>query len=111
MIKITQGDTAVLNFTATDGQGAPIDLTGASFTTTMVGLDGAIVSFPNNQHVANPDQVNFRGQFTLTLSIDDTMQLRPNNFKDVVTQIVQSASTIYYHGNNILSVLVPIPLT
>jgi hypothetical protein len=104
MIKFTQGDQVTLNFTATDGLGNPIDLTGATFTTLMRGLQGATISFPNSQHTANPDQINFRGQFTLDLASSDTQSIPNGINKEIVTEIVIGGATIAYRGENILTV-------
>lgn len=109
MIKITQGDTATLNFTAEDGNGNPIDLTSAVFTTSVRGLQGAEISFPNSQHTANPDQINFRGQFSLALASSDTASIPNGINKEVVTEIVIGATTIFYRGENILTVYLQIP--
>jgi hypothetical protein len=110
MITFTQGDTAILNLTAQDGDGNPIDITGATFTTSMVGAGGAIVEFPNSQHTANPDQVNFTGQFTLSLSDTDTPLVNIGFPKDILTLIVIGSSVIYYRGSGILAVQPPVPL-
>lgn len=110
MISFTQGDTAVLNLTATDGAGNPIDLTGASFTTYFRDAQGAAIAFPNGQHTANPDQVGFRGQFTLALAIPDTQSIPAGIDKEIISQIVIGAATIYYRGPAICNVLGPIPI-
>jgi hypothetical protein len=111
MIEFTQGDTAVLNLTATDGNNVPIDLTGAVLTTTFRGQDGAVISFPNGQHTVNPDQLNFRGQFTLALTAINTAAVPVGKNKEIVTKVVLGATTIYYHGPGLLNVLPAIPVT
>lgn len=111
MIQFTQGDTALLSLTATDGQGNPVDLTGAVFTTLIKGPNGqAIISFPNSQHTANPDQVGSRGKFVLALSTSGTASCGLGTDKEIITKIVISASTTYFRGVNILEVFPPIPL-
>jgi hypothetical protein len=111
MIEFTQGDTATLDLTATNGNGTPVDLTAAVFTTSFRGTDGVVISFPNSQHTANPDQVNFKGQFSLALSSADTDSVPVGKNKEIVTKIVQGLSTIYYHGPSALNVLNKIPMT
>lgn len=116
MIQFTQGDAVVLNLQAQDGNGNPINLTGAVITTMMVGPGGVIVSFPNSQHTVNPDQVNFEGDFTLTLANTDTQLVDiggpPLNSapKDILSYIVIGSTPIYYRGQGILTVLPPVPL-
>lgn len=109
MISFTQGDTALLTLTATDGSGNPIDLTGATFTTQIKGPNGIIVSFPNSQHTILNQTTNL-GQFTLALSTLNTAACGLGSNKEILTQIVQGASTIFYHGGAILAVLPPVPL-
>jgi hypothetical protein len=112
VIKITQGDTAVLNLTATNGQGALVNLTGAVFTTQIKAADGTVKSFPNSQHTANPDQSGSgKGKFTLSLTIIDTDALAVGSNHEIVTKIVQGLSTIYYHGRNQLTVYQKTPAT
>lgn len=105
MIRFTQGDTVVLNLTANDGNGNPITLTGATFTTYIRGANGVNITFPNSQHTANADQVNFKGQFTLSLSSTDTGNIPIGINKEIVTVITLSASPVAYRGPNILTVM------
>lgn len=107
MIQFTQGDTAVLNLTAEDGEGNAVDITGATFTTLVRGPGGVTASFPNSQH-AIVDAEN--GQFTLTLSANDTTACGAGSGKDVLTQLVQGGSSIYYRGIGILTVYPPVPV-
>lgn len=109
-INFTQGDTALLNLTAIDGNQNPIDLTGATFTTLINGSNGIVISFPNSQHTANPDQVNSMGQYVLALSTSDTASCGLGNHKEIITQIVIGATTVYYRGFNTLQVYPPVPL-
>lgn len=111
MLKITQGDTADFNLTATLGDGTPFDLTGAVFTSFFRGPQGGVVSFPNSQHTANPDQVLFRGQFILSLSTDDTSSIPLGAHKELITRVVQESSVVYFHGPNLVTVLSEIPDT
>lgn len=107
---ITQGDTVTFQFTATNGEGQPFDLTGATLTTYVRGSDGEAISFPNSQHTINPDQVFHKGEFTLALTTDDTNGIPLGIYKEVVTKVVQSSSTIYFRGKNILTVYPKIPI-
>lgn len=110
MIKFTQGDTVSLKLTATDGQGNPIDLTGATFSTTMRGFDGAVITFPNSQHTADPDQINNKGQFVLALSSTDTNNVPAGINKEIITLITIGLTQINYRGPNILTVVTAIPV-
>ena len=66
----TQGDYAVLNLTATDGNGNPVNLTGASFSTAILGPNGTSpVVFGNGQH-AIVSAVS--GTFTHNIATTDT---------------------------------------
>jgi hypothetical protein len=110
-IFLTQGDVATLHLKAVDVNGMPVDLSGASFTTYINGENGqAVQSFLNIQHTANPDQVNFRGDYTLALSSIDTSGLGLGSHKEVLTSVVVGGTTIYFRGYNILGVLPPVPL-
>ena len=105
----TQGDQVVLNLTALQS-GVPVDLTSAVFSTQIRGPNQTIVTFGNSQHTANPDQTNFKGKFTLSLSSTDTASLLPYSGLEILTQILIAGSNpIYFHGFNILTVLQNIP--
>lgn len=110
MINITQGDQANLQLTATDGMGNPIDLTGASFVSLLRGSNGATISYANSQHTANPDQVNFKGQYLLALSPSDTNNIPVGVNKELLTQITQGGNPIFYRGPNLVNVRAPIPV-
>lgn len=103
MLRITQGDTVVFNLTAKNA-GATVDLTGAVFTTTIRGPGGLIRTFANGQHTANPNQTTHKGEFTLTLSALDTASLPVWAGLEILTKIVISAATVYFHGADILTV-------
>ena len=106
-ISFTQSDTAILNLTATDGNGNPVNLTGATFTTLIKGPNGVNVSFPNSQH-AITDAPN--GQFTLSLATGDTASCGLGRNKDIITQIIIGVSMVYFRGIGILTVNPPVPL-
>lgn len=108
-IQFSQGDNAILQLTAQDGNGNPIDLTGASFSTQICEQNGSgLATFGNSQHTII-DAVN--GRYTLTLSQSDTLSCGIGPNKDIVTQITQSGLPIYFHGNGILQVLANVPLS
>lgn len=111
MLKITQGDTVVFNFTAKTAGGTPVTLTGASFQTQMKSEDGDVVTFGNSKHTANPNQVTNKGKFTLTLTAEDSASIGEGANKDIVTKITIGSQIIYYHGNGILTVLPQEPVT
>lgn len=110
-ITISQGDTAELELLATTGPDEiPFDLTGATLTTFIRGPIGAVVSFPNSQHTINSNQSTNRGQFSLSLSSDDTEELAIGPYREIITEVVQSSSTIYFHGFGVLTVLPNVPV-
>lgn len=108
-LKITQGDTATLRLIATDGNGNRVDLTGATLTSEVRGVNGLPIFYPNSQHTIDPDQIFHKGEFDLALSILDTTAIPEGEDKGINTEIVIGPSTIYYHGDGILNVLSSIP--
>lgn len=110
MLSFSQGDTAVLNLTITDGVGTPIVLQDdAVLTTKIKGPRGIIAVFPNSQHTIL-DQNLFPGKFTLALSTSDTTECGVGDAKDVITEVQQNAGTVYFHGTSILNVFTNYPL-
>lgn len=111
MIYFTQGDGPInINLTASLGDGTPVDLTGATFSTQMRGVGNTIVTFANSQHTANPDQVNHKGQFILTLQSIDTPTIGVGFNKNIVTQITIDGATVAYRGNCEVTVFPTPPL-
>jgi hypothetical protein len=104
MIKITQGDTALLTFTAKNGEGVAVDLTGAVFSTEVVGKDNEIVNIPNASHTVDPDQVTNTGKFVVSLTAAETAAFSAEDGKEIVTEITQGGSVINYRAANILTV-------
>ncbi len=110
MLRITQGDgSVVFNFTAVNNS-LPVDLTGATFQTQVRGPGGTLVTFPNNQHVANPDQTTNKGKFTLTLSAANTAAISVAEGHEVVTKITISGVIIFFHGRDLLTVDANVPV-
>lgn len=106
----SQNDNVVLTLIATDTQGNPVTLTGATFSTQILGPNNTgAVTFPNAQHTANADQVNFKGYFTLTLGTADTGACAIGENKDIVTAITISGNVASYQGLSILEVLPNVP--
>lgn len=109
-MQFSQGDNAILTLTAQDGNGNAINLTGATFSTQILGANGStlpIAVFGNSQHtITNSAQ----GIFTLTLSATDTANCGLGTNKEVVTAITQSGNVIYFHGPNVLTVLPNVPI-
>lgn len=101
MIQFTQGDTAILNLTATDGDGNPINIAGASFVSYIKGTNGVVVSFPNSQHSIVSSA---SGQYDLALASGDTASCGLGNNKDVLTVITIGSSIVCYRGQGILKV-------
>lgn len=107
---ITIGDSVDFQFLAVTGLGVPFDLTGATFTTFIRGPLGTVVEFDNSAHTIAVNQVTNRGQFALALTEEDTEMLAPGADREVITQVVQGESTIYFHGVNLLNILVNVPV-
>ena len=107
-LSFTQGNNPVnLNLVATDGNGNPVDITGASFTTQILGPLGAIVSIPNSQHTITNGPA---GAYTvaLTLAQSQACNIGPN--KDILLTAVQGSQTTTYRGQGILTVYPPVPV-
>lgn len=107
-ITITQGDAPTLTLYATDGNGNPVNLTGATFSTQILGPNGVgPVTFGNAQHaIVNAAD----GEFTLTLAASDTPNLGIGANKDILTQITIAGVSTYYWGRGILQVMPSTPL-
>lgn len=109
-LQITQGDTAVFNLVATLGPTASLfDLTAATFVTSITNADGTVATIPNGQHTANPDQVGAKGQFTLSLTSAQTLLLKTDKKKEIITQVTQGVNVAYFHGPQLLTVVQNIP--
>lgn len=105
MLIFTQGDDVLLNLKATNSDGVPVNLTGATFSTSVRGLDNIVVTFPNSQHTANPDQSAHRGEFTLSLSTTDTDSIKAGMSQEIVTKVTIAGKVVYFHGANQMTVL------
>lgn len=109
-IEFTQGDTVALSLIATDDAGNPVDLTGASLSTQILGPNGVgSVTFPNGQHTLG-DQTTNPGTFVLDLSTVNTAACNEGDGKQIITQAVISGVITYFRGINLLSVNVNVPL-
>lgn len=107
---VTQGDTVTFNLTASSGDGVLHDLTGATFSTKIIGNGGVVQTFANAKHAAAADQTADRGEFTLTLSASDTASLGVGKDKEIVTIVTQGSNVVYFHARKILDVLPADPI-
>lgn len=94
MIKITQGDYAILNFSLKSGESAAFDLTGATFETKIIGSDDAVDTFNNAHHAIVSASA---GTMTLTLSEAETAALKVGT-RQVKMKVTQSAHDKFFHG-------------
>lgn len=109
-IQFTQGDTITLPLIATDQFGNPINLTGASLSTQILGANSiGPVTFPNAQHTLANQSTN-PGQFSLALAAADTANCGEGANKQIITQASISGAITYYPGINILTVYPSVPL-
>lgn len=106
-VNFTQGDNAILQLTAVDAAGNPVNIAGATFSTQMLGVQGQPVTFGNGQHAIINAAL---GQFTLTLAQVDTENVNIGSNKDIVTAITIGGNVTYYRGSGILTVNPPVPL-
>lgn len=109
-ITFTQGDTVTLNLLALDDENNPVDITGAVLNTQILGPNTVgPVTFGPGQHTVL-DQSTNRGEFTLALGDMDTLECGEGQHKQIVTVADIASAFTYFHGNNILTVLVAVPL-
>lgn len=107
-LEFSQGDQVTLSLVATDDSGNPINLTGASFSTQILGANGVgPVVFLNGQHTI---VTAASGIFTLALSVTDTPNCGLGLHKEIITQITIGGAPQYYRGVNLLTVYPPVPL-
>lgn len=103
-IEFTQGDTATLGLIATNDTGLPVDLTGASLSTQILGPNSiGPITFGNGQHTI-ADQTTNRGEFSLALAASDTGDCGEGQHKQIITQATISGDITYFRGNNLLTV-------
>lgn len=109
-LRITQGDDALFFLTCVDGDGNPVDLTGAIFQSFVNEANGhGILSIPNNQHFANPDQINFAGQFQLTLNEVNTQACGQGSHKELLTLVTIGSTSVMFRAPNSLQVYLATP--
>lgn len=109
-IEFTQGDIITLTLVATDDFGNPVNLTGVSLATQILGANIiGPVTFPNGQH-AILNQTTNTGQFTLALASADTASCGEGLNKQILTQATSAGASTFYRGVNILSVYAPVPV-
>ena len=109
-IEFTQGDTVVLYLLATDDQGNPVSLAGATLSTQILGANGVgPVVFGNGQHTL-ANQTTNPGQFSLALANTDTPNCGAGANKEIYTTAAVSGVTTTFRGVNLLTVFVPEPL-
>lgn len=106
-ISFTQGDTAILALIAEDGNGNRVNLTGATFQTSIKGANGVVAVFDNSQHMIVDAA---EGLFNLELAEGDTAECGEGEFKTILTQITQGSSVLTFRGDGILTVFTPTPL-
>lgn len=105
-IEFTQGDDVTLSLIATDDFGNPINLTGASLVTQILGPNGnGAIGFPNSQHTL-ANQTTNKGQFSLALANAgaDTTSCGTGPSKQIFTTAAIAGVVTTYRGVNILTV-------
>jgi hypothetical protein len=110
-IDFTQGDDVTLQLLATDDSGNPVNLTGASLSTQILGANGqGPVTFANSQHTL-ANQTTNPGQFALALgnSGADTTNCGEGANKQIITQSTISSVVTYFRGLNLLTVFAAAP--
>lgn len=109
-LDFTQGDTPTLVLIATDDQGNPQNLTGASLSTQIQGANsiGPVV-FGNGQHTL-ANQTTNPGQFSLALTASNTNACGEGPNKEIITTATISGVVTSYRGVNILTVYNAVPI-
>lgn len=109
-LEFTQGDTPTLTLVATDDQGNPVNLTGASLSTQIQGANSAgPIVFPNLQHTLSNQTTN-PGEFVLSLSAVDTGNCGEGLHKEIITTANIAGVITNYRGLNLLTVYNPVPI-
>lgn len=99
---ITKGDSITIPLRARGTAGAYFSVQGAAFETRILGVAGVLV-IANSAHVADPDQVNNTGKFTLALGADISSLLKLG-VREIITTVTQGSSIIAFRGK-VLTVL------
>jgi hypothetical protein len=102
MISITQGDALPLTLICKNH-----DLTGATVTTIFPGKNGHDVVIPSGQHAVDADQTANKGKVVCTVTATDTVKILDGDGQNMITKVVQSGTTIHFHGQGILTVRKP----
>jgi hypothetical protein len=106
----TQGDNVVLQLQATDDNGNPQNITGATFSSEILAQNSptpGAVTFGNSQHAIT--NATF-GMFTLTLAQTDTSNVGYGFNKDIITAVTIGGNQTTYRGMGILNVYPATPL-
>lgn len=107
---ITQGDTATLQLLAEDGNGSGLNLTGATFSSYILGPNGKRVNIGNSYHTAAADQTADAGEFSIALTAAQTALLAPGSERELVTKVTIGSSVTTFHGRKLLTILPAYPV-
>jgi hypothetical protein len=100
----TQGDNVVLMLQATDDNGNPINITGATFVSQILGPNSPTpgpITFGNSQHAITNAVF---GMFTLTLAQADSNNCGIGYNKDIISELTISSAQTTYRGMGILNI-------
>ena len=110
-IEFTQGNNAILSLIAVDENGNPVDLTGATISTQILGPNpNGPVTFGNSQHTIDPDQNSNRGYFILALSQANTLACGEGLNKEILSTVTIASIATTFRGVGILNVYVAVPV-
>lgn len=96
VLVMTQGDSFTFNFQAISNTGVQFNLTGASFSSTMLNTDNSYVVWGNSAHVADPNQTANTGNFTLVVS--STSNLKVGTARTIITTVTVESDIIQFQG-------------
>lgn len=110
-IEFTQSNNAILHLIAVDQSGNPVDLTGATMSTQILGPNpiGPVI-FGNGQHTIDPDQNANRGKFIITLSQANTLACGEGLNKEILSTATIASVATTFRGVGILNVYIAVPL-
>lgn len=112
-MQITKGDAVTLKILIRAGaEGAPADLSGASFESSYPAEGGGVLTIPNAQHSIGDqsEESEERGYVSVAFTAEDTEQLLLGRNLNFVVKVTQGPAVKHYHSSKALTVLSSSPV-